>query len=574
MWRRTLLLSVIMVSLKDVESYTEVDYPGPRDWNDKPGQPKGQPISRGSYLCAQSLEGLLQLDERTLFSLEPLKSPLMQECFRRRNAFPVLETERRQGTMGNALHFLLSLLADKADRAVWELLLAPGHLTLDDICTRSQNGLSCHELRRQGINSPNTVPFKGVVASYRRSFEKVLKSILSENRSMLNAKDSLGYTPLLFAVSEGLEWVVEVLVSGGANPNKGTDILGKTALHLSIHDRSLYNILVHGGAKSKGARDWFERTVDDLDKHVRLRVSSSKHACTERNQEDGVCILPDQKKSTVGSDSSIAGWRPRPPQSKNPPRCDVPTISAARMSPEVFFRDFLYVSQPVLIVDAAKHEGWEGLRKTFTRANLLQRFGDVKTAIGRIPYPSKFGLSSESSTIRDYVETYMGKQRENDIDKDLIPYLALSAPREMSYIQNSGKRFHLPSFAQLFANKSYALDTQLFLGPEGAGSPMHFHNNAFNIVVFGAKRWFLLPPTQRVYSKVKAQNWAHSQTRRVRKSVLECVQNEGDIMYVPFAWAHGVTNLADTVALTLEWGYREEHLNQLRTFLFDEGGKD
>jgi hypothetical protein len=35
---------------------------------------------------------------------------------------------------------------------------------------------------------------------------------------------------------------------------------------------------------------------------------------------------------------------------------------------------------------------------------------------------------------------------------------------------------------------------QLLLGGVGSGAPWYFHQDAFNVVLHGAKRWFLRPP--------------------------------------------------------------------------------
>lgn len=40
---------------------------------------------------------------------------------------------------------------------------------------------------------------------------------------------------------------------------------------------------------------------------------------------------------------------------------------------------------------------------------------------------------------------------------------------------------------------------QLYLGPAGSGAPPHYHRAAVNVLVYGAKHWYLLPPTSAVY---------------------------------------------------------------------------
>jgi len=297
----------------------------------------------------------------------------------------------------------------------------------------------------------------------------------------------------------------------------------------------------------------------------------------------------------------FGGWRPTlTPTTRS--RCDVPIVPAAAMSSRQFARDFVYLSQPVLITGAMEREGWTNLKSVFSRSNIIlaEQLGELTEEVGQVPYPSKFGLKSEETSLRAYVESYMPsaaaatrpptannsndneeeEEEEDEINSEEeeeegevhlnenklsastaanIPYLAIQQLQQQKQLEAN---FTFPSFARQFLPYSYSLDTQLFLGPEGVGAPMHFHNHAFNLVVFGAKRWYLLPPTRRVYSKLKTATWLDS-LQDEQERPLECVQGEGELLYVPFQWAHGIINLGDTVSVTLEWGLRLEHLSEM-----------
>eukprot|EP00466_Bigelowiella_natans_P021506 jgi/Bigna1/61398/fgenesh1_kg.21_\ len=91
---------------------------------------------------------------------------------------------------------------------------------------------------------------------------------------------------------------------------------------------------------------------------------------------------------------------------------------------------------------------------------------------------------------------------------------------------------------------------------------------AFNIVVYGKKSWTLLPPSERVYSKMKMKDWTmrpqqqHAAEYHPR-SKIECEQEEGDLIFIPNLWAHGVVNHGSTVALALEWTFSLENNPEL-----------
>mmetsp|Transcript_2218 Transcript_2218/g.3345 ORF Transcript_2218/g.3345 Transcript_2218/m.3345 type:complete len:174 (-) Transcript_2218:86-607(-) len=133
----------------------------------------------------------------------------------------------------------------------------------------------------------------------------------------------------------------------------------------------------------------------------------------------------------------------------------------------------------------------------------------------------------------------------------------------------------------LASASSYCL--QLFLGPDGSGSPIHFHHQAFNLVTFGAKRWRFLPPSHRIYDKGSSRDFwrtvsdkrqheldeARSQSESVGNLDeagdahrhlydLECVQKEGDLLYIPARWSHSVENLGDTASVAMELIMRME----------------
>eukprot|EP00438_Fugacium_kawagutii_P015391 Skav225151 [mRNA] locus=scaffold1056:273057:273569:- [translate_table: standard] len=86
---------------------------------------------------------------------------------------------------------------------------------------------------------------------------------------------------------------------------------------------------------------------------------------------------------------------------------------------------------------------------------------------------------------------------------------------------------------------------QFAVGETGSGSPMHFHQDAVNLLLNGRKRWWLQPPSLSAMSRLhpclereanEAAAW-HYDTA----CVLE--QEVGDVVYVPDMWGHAVLNL-------------------------------
>jgi hypothetical protein len=114
-------------------------------------------------------------------------------------------------------------------------------------------------------------------------------------------------------------------------------------------------------------------------------------------------------------------------------------------------------------------------------------------------------------------------------------------------------------------NQTYMGITPVFqfgLGPACAGAPFHFHEDAWNVLFTGAKLWWLRPPQERTYSKLpparvsmaRAANvsdrWAGPQD--TGDGVL-CIQQPGDLIFVPRHWAHQTLNLQLGVGLAGEY---------------------
>lgn len=75
---------------------------------------------------------------------------------------------------------------------------------------------------------------------------------------------------------------------------------------------------------------------------------------------------------------------------------------------------------------------------------------------------------------------------------------------------------------------------QFYVGPAGSGSPIHWHNDAVNYAVHGAKLWTLLPPPHAVYSRRHATvDTADFFAHKNSTAALHCVQRAGDLMFVP-----------------------------------------
>ncbi len=115
----------------------------------------------------------------------------------------------------------------------------------------------------------------------------------------------------------------------------------------------------------------------------------------------------------------------------------------------------------------------------------------------------------------------------------------------------------------------------LTIGRDMQGLTFHRHNAAWNVVVFGSKRWVLYDAQRFNENKTRLKrmtrdvnnpiqlntpDWIrhlyHKDERldEIRNYGHDCVQRAGELIYVPRGWAHMVINIGDTVAVVSERG--------------------
>ena len=105
------------------------------------------------------------------------------------------------------------------------------------------------------------------------------------------------------------------------------------------------------------------------------------------------------------------------------------------------------------------------------------------------------------------------------------------------------------------------------LGGTGSGMMFHEHENAYTASFAGLKRWVIWdrdvlsrdpPPFQlsfdtenkKFFEKVYT---TQSHERWLKKNGWECVQQPGELMYIPGRMQHLVLNIGETVAITGEY---------------------
>ena len=101
----------------------------------------------------------------------------------------------------------------------------------------------------------------------------------------------------------------------------------------------------------------------------------------------------------------------------------------------------------------------------------------------------------------------------------------------------------------------------LYVGPHGSGNPFHYHQQTWNALVAGRKKWQLVPPNASFYSELHPKEWLRrtggdgaGETRG--GAALECEQRAGDVLFVPALWGHLTLNLGESVGVATPFTLR------------------
>jgi tetratricopeptide (TPR) repeat protein len=232
-----------------------------------------------------------------------------------------------------------------------------------------------------------------------------------------------------------------------------------------------------------------------------------------------------------------------------------------QLSPEEFIAEYARKNRPVLL--SGLLEDWPAWQ-AWTRSAILQRYGDERVQVRKSSDVTddnyQEGRQRPRMPLRDYITQVMGRGASGDRDPLYLFGLQLL---------DGVVRDHRP--LPHFAGATFGLDEAqrqekalFYIGPAWSGVSFHQHTAAWNALLFGYKRWFLLPPFH-FYgpTTIAMHEWASTRRERFTPALHECVQRPGEVLFVPQYWHHAVLNTSDCVGLVMEVGPQLELLRHL-----------
>ena len=387
----------------------------------------------------------------------------------------------------------------------------------------------------------------------------VIKQLVADG-AVLYAENIFGWTPLLHATALGSPEIVRSILDIDPDPQSKT-VLAHTGLHVAAI-RGSYSVvepMLRAGLKVTD-KDYFNRTALELACLQRWSAKGMARALGQKLPKDCPQKLIYSPPPKLHSQGGWLGGGISLPKELTKEKCDIDVLSTGDVQTFVF--DYLSLQRPVLIRNVTNNQEMKALYQRWQRNKFEQEFRNLKFTEVEVPYAESFGYKTSKQTT---IKKFLAKMRKLNQDQkgfksvtdfNSPTYIFETIPLDSPLLTD----FKMPSVLDPEATNIDINKLQFYLGPTLSGSPVHFHRNAWNILVYGQKRWFLYPPDKAFYSKQHVWDWwrenhGDGDQGWSETPPLECVQYPGDLMFVPDMWGHAVVNLKESIGLASEFVY-------------------
>lgn len=261
----------------------------------------------------------------------------------------------------------------------------------------------------------------------------------------------------------------------------------------------------------------------------------------------------DENECPVGAATcGSGGWQEDPqlvpaewlPATDEP--CSADVIHTSQFDAEVFHRHYLFHPRPLLVKGAGRPS--PEAAGNWSKAGLLAQAGERKVEAELFPRAQVFdGSHPLKMTLREYV-SFLENRSDASVAKKKLHYGYLPLDVNEVYLNFSA------TLPEVLDGKVDHMGSVFLLGGALMGTPPHHHGPAVNSLVFGRKVWFLDPPGREfvahepMYEYLKRTKGAPSSRR--------CLQEPGDLLFVPRGWTHSTLCLSDCVAVSLELSHQ------------------
>ena len=256
------------------------------------------------------------------------------------------------------------------------------------------------------------------------------------------------------------------------------------------------------------------------------------------------------------------------PSTSSSPLCTIPRISSAKITSSIFLEKY-YLKQPVIItnvITSPKNKPW-------TSEILLNKYGDIQVGVGSSRTIVKMGGTGRATAkLGDVIKAARTSSiHQGDVDVfafDRDSALFEQAPELIDSLRDTAsaalgdmfKSVKIPKRKWNATTKPIYEKYRYFLslGGKGSGVHLHHHSDGWNLLFEGRKRWFLRPPytlpsiTHMGFMRMRywLNEGVYPKLKKSEKP-LECIQQPGELIYIPESWWHGTINEGETTTLSV-----------------------
>jgi ribosomal protein L16 Arg81 hydroxylase len=267
--------------------------------------------------------------------------------------------------------------------------------------------------------------------------------------------------------------------------------------------------------------------------------------------------------------SDSGGWSRSHPASLEGLECSIERRSPQEITPSRFEAEYRH--KKPLVFSSGLLDGWKAT-SNWQKEKMIGLYGNATAKMGSsaelvfsagddsvrpVPLAAAIERMSSDSGLLMFDNEWLIRQAPEILgDFEPAPHFAGFSPRahEADVTRQDGGR-----------------DTwnMISLGGSGSGLPWHTHGETWIATVYGRKAWFVYAPgdagsRQRGSPLHDASTWfAHTlPTLSEAERPYQCVQQPGEVVYLPAGWAHLTVNLDETIGAGAQSNMRADDVNE------------
>ena len=217
---------------------------------------------------------------------------------------------------------------------------------------------------------------------------------------------------------------------------------------------------------------------------------------------------------------------------------------------ESFFCHHFVIHQRPLVIRNYNLSNWPA-QKNWSKQRYIENttYSDDEAYLGRLPYSQLYGGDRPVGPVS--LKTFIEHSSGNDSSEN-VPLYWFRAIHNKSdpIVQDIESKPAFLESKKFHATPSY---WQHFIGGLASGSSAHLHDNAWNALLYGRKRWFIWSPPHSYTSNMPPLEWLIYSNWTETANTFFCTQNENDIILVPSDYAHATLNIMESVGIAGEF---------------------